>query len=263
MIGSCTYCSYMTPIKSAQRVFEVLELFQTQRSPLRLQDICNQLGYPASSASALLKSIVALGYLRYDKSARTYMPTMKIIDLGSWVQSAIFGDSSLMRAMQELSARFGETVTLAMQSDLHAQYVYLLPSRLPIWYLLPIGTLRTLTTSGGGLLMLAAKGNVEIRKIYKHIEFHRLDPARPSLADVMEQVEECRRQGWFFSKHRIESGAGGISVLLEDPPFGRGYALGVHGPVERLEANEVEIVQALREAAKSVQSHIHAASATF
>lgn len=244
----------MTPIKTARRAFEVLELFQAQRTPLRLQDICSTLDYPASSASALLKSMVALGYLRYDKAGRTYMPTMKIADLGGWVQSAIFGDGSLMRAMHALSDRFGETVTLAVQSDLHAQYVYLIQSRLPIWYLPPIGTIRPLTASGGGLLMLAAKSDAEIRKVWKRLDFHRVDAARPTLAVVMAQVTLCRRQGWIFSKHRIEPGAGGISVPLEDPHFGRGYALGIHGPVERLEAREAEIVQALREAAQVVQA---------
>lgn len=245
-----------TPIiKTARRAFEVLELFQARRTPLRLQDVCAALEYPASSASALLKSMVALGYLRYDKAARTYMPTMKIADLGGWVQSAIFGDGSVMRAMHALSERFGETVTLAVQSDLHAQYVYLIQSRLPIWYLPPIGTIRTLTASGSGLLMLAAKSDAQIRKVWKRIDFHRLDPARPTLAEVMAQVVVCRRQGWFFSKHRIEPGAGGISVLLEDPKFGRGYALGVHGPVDRLEAREAEIVAALQAAARAVDGH--------
>ena len=242
----------MQPVKSAHRALEILELFQSHRAPLRLQDICSRLGYPASSGSVLLKSLVVLGYLRYDTAARTYMPTMKIAALGSWVQGAIFGDGTLMKAMHQLSARFGETITLAVQSDLHAQYIYLIQSRLPIWYLPPIGTLRPLTASGSGLLMLAAKRNAQIRKLWKRIDFHRLDPARPTFAEVMEGVEQCRAQGWFFSKHRIEPGAGGISVPLADPQFGQGYALGVHGPVERLEAQEAEIVQALREAAHAI-----------
>ena len=116
----------MTPVKTARRVFEVLELFQERRAPLRLQDVCAELGYPASSGSMLLRSMVTLGYLRYDTSARRYMPTMKIAHLGSWVQGAIMGDGALMRAMDALADRFGETVTLAVQSDLHAQYIFLI-----------------------------------------------------------------------------------------------------------------------------------------
>jgi IclR family KDG regulon transcriptional repressor len=235
----------LPPIKSARRTFEVLEHFQLRRMPLTLNEICAALAYPASSASALLKSLVALGYLEYNKSGRTYMPTMKIADLGGWVQGAIFGDGRILDAMNGLSARFGETVTLTVQSDLYAQYLYLIQSRLPIWYPIPIGTLRPLTGSGSGLMMLARQRDADIRKIVKRIQFHRLDTRAPTLADVMGHVRACREQGYIFSKHLIEKGAGGISMLLADPRLGRSYALGVHGPVERLEPRQGEIVEAL------------------
>ena len=235
----------LPPIKSAKRVFEVLEHFQLRQLPLTLQEICTALHYPASSASALLKSMVGLGYLEYNKSDRTYMPTMKIADLGSWVQSAIFGDGRVLDAMNDLSARFGETVTLTVQSDLYAQYLYLIQSRLPIWYPIPIGTLRPLTASGSGLMMLACKSDADIKKIVKRIQFHRLDARRPTLSEIMDHVRSCREKGYIFSKHLIEKGAGGISMLLQDPRLGRSYALGVHGPVERLEPRQGEIVAAL------------------
>lgn len=238
----------LPPIKSARRTFEVFEYFQLRQTPLTLQDISTALEYPSSSASVLLKSLVSLGYLEYSKADRNYMPTMKIADLGSWVQNVILGDGRIASAMNDLSQQFGETVTLAVQSDLYAQYLYLIQSRLPIWYPIPIGTLRPLTGSGSGLLMLSRKSDAEVRKIVKRINFHRLDKSRPSAADVMLQLRRCREDGYFFSKHRIEQGAGGISMLLEDRRFGRSYALGVHGPLERLEPLEDEIVAALSRA---------------
>ena len=235
----------LPPIKSARRTFEVFEYFQLQQMPLTLQEICVALDYPASSASVLLKSLVALGYLEYNKADRNYMPTMKIADLGSWVQSVIFGDGRIMKAMNVLSQQFGETVTLTVQSDLYAQYLYLIQSRKPIWYPIPIGTLRPLTGSGSGLMMLSRKSDAEVRKIVKRINFHKLDKLKPTMASVMTQLRQCRDDGYIFSKHLIERGAGGISMLLEDHRFGRSYALGVHGPVERLEPRQVEIVDAL------------------
>ena len=123
---------------------------------------------------------------------------------------------------------------------------------MPIWYLPPVGTIRPLTASGSGLLMLAAKSDAQIRKLWRRIDFHRLDPARPTLAAVLADVAVCRRQGWFFSRHRIEAGAGGISVPIDDPRSGSGYVLGIHGPVDRLEAQVSEIVVALRGAAASL-----------
>lgn len=239
----------LSPIKSTKRAFEIFEYFQIMQRPLSLQTISKALQYPASSASVLLKSLVALGYLDYDKDRRKYLPTMKIADLGSWVQSAVFGDGRIAGLMDRLSAKFGETVTLAVQSDLYAQYLYLVPSRLPIWYRIPIGTLRPLTSSGSGLMLLSRKSETEIEKIVKRINFHQLDAARPELDVILEMTRNCRTDGHIFSKHSIEPGAGGISVLLPEDRFGRSLALGVHGPVDRLEPQWEAIVAALRRAA--------------
>lgn len=242
----------LSPIKSTKRAFEILEYFQIMQRPLSLQAISEALQYPASSASVLLKSMVTLGYLDYNKNQRSYLPTMKIADLGSWVQSAIFGDGRVAESMDRLSVQFGETVTLAVQSDLYAQYLYLIQSRLPIWYRIPIGTLRPLTRSGSGLMMLSRKSEAEIEKIVKRINFHRLDSSCPELGNVLETTRKCRADGYVFSKHSIEPGAGGISVLLQDDRFGRSLALGVHGPVDRLQPQQAVIVAALQQAAAQV-----------
>ncbi|HEX7943836.1 MAG TPA: helix-turn-helix domain-containing protein, partial [Phenylobacterium sp.] len=79
-------------MKSAQRALEILEVFARQRRPLALKEILEELGYPTSSGSALMKSLVALGYLDYDRERRTYFPTMRIAVLGHWVPAALFGE---------------------------------------------------------------------------------------------------------------------------------------------------------------------------
>lgn len=243
----------LPPIKSVKRIFEVLELFQIKRSPLTLHDVCLAFSYPASSGSALLKSMVLLGYLEYNKADRTYMPTMKLSDVGGWVQQAIFGNGTLLTALTSLSERFGETVTLTVQSDLYAQYLYLIPSKLPIWYQVPIGTIRPLTGSASGLMILSTMPNREIEKIHRRIKFHQLDPLRQSLPEVMRKITICRAQGFFFAKNSIVDGAGGVSTLLPDTRHGRHHAIGVHGPVERIEPQESEIVRMLRRAVRSTE----------
>ena len=78
-------------VKSARRVFEVLELFDRERRPLSLKEMCAALRLAPSSGAALLKSLVALGYLDYDRGTRSYFPTMRIAFLGQWVDEALFG----------------------------------------------------------------------------------------------------------------------------------------------------------------------------
>ena len=131
-------------VKSARRVFEILEYFERHRRPMALKEILEGLGYPASSGSALLKSLVALGYLDYDRERRSYFPTMRIAALGAWVHDSLFGDGQVSRLMNHLYEATGETVILAAQSDLHAQYVHLIRSAEPLSVAVPPGARRAL-----------------------------------------------------------------------------------------------------------------------
>ena len=50
-------------VKSADRVFDLLELFERVRRPLRVGEIAERLGVPQSSVSMLLRTMVARGYM--------------------------------------------------------------------------------------------------------------------------------------------------------------------------------------------------------
>lgn len=177
---------------------------------MALKDVTQRFGYPPSSASAILKGLVSLGYLDYDRFSRAYMPTMRIASLGSWIQPALFGQNEeVPRLMQQLSEEFGECVTLSAQSDLYVQYVYLIPSRLPIWYSVPIGTTRPIARSGSGWIMLGARTDAEIGVLVHRLNFHEPDPAQKvNLAGLMGHVEQVRREDYLFNKHTLEPGAG-------------------------------------------------------
>ncbi|WP_454754202.1 IclR family transcriptional regulator [Cupriavidus necator] len=245
-----------SPIKTSKRVVEIFEAFEIVQRPMALKDFTERFGYPPSSASALLKSLVALGYLDYDRFSRTYMPTMRIASLGSWIQPALFGqDENVLRLMQQLSDEFGECTTLSAQSDLYVQYVYLIPSRLPIWYSVPIGTVRPIARSGSGWVMLGARTNAEIDDLVRRINFHEPDPARKvKLPELMALVEQGRRDGYLFNKHTLEPGAGGICMVLPERRLGRLFALAVSGPVDRLESKQDRVIDAMRQGIAKLRS---------
>jgi IclR family KDG regulon transcriptional repressor len=232
-------------VKSAQRALEILEVFARQRRPLALKEILEELGYPTSSGSALMKSLVALGYLDYDRERRTYFPTMRIAVLGSWVPAALFGEGPLLAALEELHAKVGETVVLAVQSDLHAQYVHVIHSAEPLQFRAPPATLRPLARSGMGLVLLAARKDAEIERLRRRINASG-DGAMQSREELMARVNEVRARGYAFSKNSISPGLGIIGAALPKGPFGRVAAVGVAGRTPRLEEKQEAIVAELQ-----------------
>src|SRR3954464_8092088 len=112
-------------IKSAKRIFEVLEYFEEVKRPISLKEVATKCDYPTSSAAALLKSMAMLGYLFYDSYNRTYMPTMRIAQMGRWL-TGLFGDSAILSLVDFVHDKLDELVSISTQSDLHAQYIHAL-----------------------------------------------------------------------------------------------------------------------------------------
>lgn len=232
-------------VKSAQRALEILEVFARHKRPLALKEILDELQYPTSSGSALMKSLVALGYLDYDRERRTYFPTMRINVLGAWVPGVLFGDGPLLPALEALHAKVAETVVVAVQSDLHAQYVHVIHSAEPLQFRTPPGTLRPLARSGMGLVLLATKPDAEIERLRRRINASG-EGGVQTREDLMARVNQVRARGYAFSRNTISPGVGIIGAALPKSPFGRAFAVGVAGQTPRLEAKEDLIVEELQ-----------------
>jgi len=234
-------------IKSARRAFDVLEHFDSTRRPLSLKDITDHFGYPVSSASGLLKSLVQLGYLSYDRYTRTYLPTTRLATLGNWVTEELC-DPPLLALMEQLHLLTQETIVLGTQSDLHAQYTHVIPSTLPLRVHMRPGTIRPLATSGIGLALLSARSDDEIDLLVRRMNVAETDRAqRIDITSVMASVESARRQGFVFSRGQVTTGVGLIALLLPEARHGRRYALGIGGPVWRLEEKAEMLLDTMRQ----------------
>jgi DNA-binding IclR family transcriptional regulator len=231
-------------VKSAARVLRVLELFERERRPLALKEVRGALGLAPSSGAAILKSLVALGYLDYERRARTYFPTMRVAALGEWVPGALFADGRVLRLMRRLHRETGESVMLAAQSDLDAHYVHALQGGEPLRAAVPVGTLRPLTNSGMGWLLLSALEAGEIERLCRRTEV--ATKKRVDRAVLKRRLAEVRRDGYVFSRHTVRRGTGIIAMLLPERVLGRVHAVGVAGTVARLEKNEAAILASLR-----------------
>jgi len=239
-------------IKSARRVFEVLEYFDRIRAPISLSEICRQFDYPPSSGSGLLKSLVQLGYLEYDKRSRTYLPTMRIALLGSWVATDLFGGLSILSLMEDLRDATSETVVLATRSDLQTQYVHVVHSEEALRFAVSPGTLRPLVRSGFGRLLLSAETDAIVETTVRRIDALRAPrEAKIDQRELMSELQTIRRQGFSACESRITPGVRTMGVMLPPTPYGRMFAIGIGGPSARIEARSEANLKFLRKAVKT------------
>src|SRR5262249_54044759 len=162
-----------------------------------LSEIVKELNYPASSASALLHSLAELGYLSIDRHGRTFRPTARVTLLGSWINAAYFRDGALHRMMKELNDRTGETIILAVQTDLIAGYIHVIQGSNPMRLYVQHGAIRPLLNSGVGRLFLSRYETEEQRKIVTRLNANR-QPDEPysDFAEILEDTKRIKRRGY-------------------------------------------------------------------
>jgi DNA-binding IclR family transcriptional regulator len=233
-------------IKSARRIFEVLEYFEDVKRPVSLKEVATKCDYPTSSAAALLKSMAMLGYLFYDSYNRTYMPTMRIAQMGEWLNTGLFGDSAILALVDYVHQELDELVNISTQSDLHAQYIHCLQTSKRLRFDVKPGEVRPLAISGVGRTLLSGHTDVEIERLLRRINAVCPAEEHMELNALMKIINGIRRDGYMFSRNIIVQDAGVIAVLLPRRDFGRDLVLGVGGPVSRLEERQDEILACVR-----------------
>ncbi|WP_428149676.1 IclR family transcriptional regulator [Brevundimonas sp.] len=234
-------------IKSAARVFEVLELFEKLREPLTSIRVGRHLNYPASSALALLKSMVSLGYLSFDRIDRTYFPTIRVTLLGQWVEHAVHsGDGSLIALVEALIRATGESVSISGQNDLDMQFIHIAQGPQHITVNLTPGTLAPLFHSTIGLTSLTTRPNDEIVRLAERHNRTRAGDGPPvDSKAILDAVEGIRRRGWFAGYDMYIDGVGAVSWVLPTDDGRRSMVMAISGPSDRIRRDEATIVKAV------------------
>ncbi|HWV53669.1 IclR family transcriptional regulator [Pseudorhodoplanes sp.] len=234
--------------KSAQRAFEILELFGERRTPLSVMDVVRALDYPQSSTSMLLKGLHAFGYLNYDSRQRRYSPTARVALLGAQITRGFFFSGDLAKLAYDLQARTGEEVLFGMQNGVHVQYIQTLESPA---YAMPFhhrsGTLRPIGRTATGKMLLSLKSNTEIGALVRRINANDRKPS-VNLTVLLAEIEAIRECGYAVCHEEATPGASGLGMLMPPLPDHPPIAIGIAGRTERIRARQSSLIDELREA---------------
>ena len=236
-------------VKSARRVLEVFELFAELRRPASVGEIATRLGYPQSSTSVLLKSLVALKYLNHDPLSRTFIPSLRFALAGSWIHDEMISDRTLMRVMVDLQAETGDTVVLGAQNGIHVQYLHVLQGTTTLRLYMRTGALRPLCRTAAGKVLLSLHPDDEVRALVRRINAAQPDPAqRVDLAALLDDLAECRERGFAVSEGAATPGAAVVAVPLPARPGQPPMALGLGSAIETMRPRRDHVVELLQRA---------------
>jgi len=241
-------------VKSAVRVLQVLEYFQQQRRPCALKEICEALKYPQSSGTVLMKNLVTLGYLSYDRATRFYFPTLRVAALGDWVSQALFGQGEIFELMHDLHLATGESVSIALQNDIYMQYIRVIQSIHPLRFHTEEGSMRPLTQSAVGWLLMSVHPDKAVERLVRRANI--ATPAgaeRQPLETMMKRVQAARRDSVAYAENIPLIGGASVCALLPVTVQGRAVSLGLGGAIERVRPNRERYTRMVKELAASLK----------
>ena len=226
---------------SAIRAIRVLEYFERVRGPLSLKKIASHLEIPSSSAASLLKSLAELDYLSYDVETRTYLPTLRLAELGNWVPDRVLDDGVLALA-HRLNERTRETIAITSLNDLYLDYIDFkmgrnnavdYPAQVNIRF--PRGVIAA--TCPFGWCLLGEYKTQQLERVYHRSRIKKLFSLEQfSWNCFADRVESARGSTYLLASGWPYPSSATLVTLLPVFPFGRHVALGVGGSLERMRA---------------------------
>lgn len=239
-------------VKSAVRAFEILEYFKLNQQRRSMSEIANDLGYPLSSTTVLLKTLITLGYLSYDRQEHAYFPTPKLTALGDWIPTTLFGTGKILDAMRDVHRATGEGVFIGTKNEIYLQYTRTIESIHALRFHIDEFALVPLTRSAAGWVLLSLLPKENRESLIRRANVACSADERISLQEMEERIAEVREKGYAHAQGTPLKGGATIAVPLPVCISGQAACLAIGGLDQRVNANFERYLDVLKTAATSV-----------
>ncbi|KRB84063.1 hypothetical protein ASE00_22430 [Sphingomonas sp. Root710] len=237
-------------VKSAARTLRILEFFDEIRRPARANEIAGCLNFPQSSTSKLLTSLVKLGYLDFEVSTKTYMPSIRTAVLATWRDTGYFRDGSIVTLLEDLAERSGLAACLTTRAGIFVRYLNVVQHRRQGDVHITLNARRYAVSSAAGIVLLAELPDSEVRMLVHRTKAQKDESLESmSLEEVKTNVQRAQKDGHFISHGMVSPDNGAIAVALPEAVTGgwQHMALSIAGRLDHVEAKSESIIQDMKD----------------
>jgi len=236
-------------VKSAFRVFKILELFGHKQRDLSVSEIAHECDFPQSSTSALMRTMTQLGYLYFDRSNRTYRPTLRLPLLVNWIRTRLFNGDKILQLMQDLGEATGETILLATENGRYCRYIHVIEATGALRLHATAGQTRPYVRTACGLALLSLWDRRRLTGFIQRMNSEEADPSlRVDLAALQLRLEGIRNEGSVKSIGGVANSGGAVSMLLPQTENELPLAIGIAGFQARVESHSASWIELMRAA---------------
>lgn len=238
-------------VKSAARALEILEVFASQRTPLTSSQVGAILGYPKSSLSVLLRSLVTQGYLSIDAEDQAYFPTLRLARLGDWIAAALLGSEALLPTLKQLRDETSETVTLTTAADVRMRCLNAEIGKHPISLQVEEGITFPMIGTAIGTAWLAAQDDAQVKARIERWTKQAPARGRPPVDTLLDEIAKARDLGYAATYDAVLPDTGAIAMPVYTGGHGEALVVAVAGLSNRIHRSESKIVRTMQKLLKT------------
>ncbi|MEU3271696.1 IclR family transcriptional regulator [Saccharomonospora sp. NPDC006951] len=217
-------------VQSLQRAFELLERLADAGGEASLSELATSSGLPMPTIHRLIRTLVALGYVRQNTNRR-YALGARLIRLGENA-SLQFGTWA-RPLLAELVDEVGETANLAVLERDEVVYVAQVPSRHSMRMFTEVGRRLLPHGTGVGKAILATLPGDEVRALLGRTGMPAYTEHTHTDVDRFQRhLARITKQGYALDESEQELGVRCVAVPIADAPTPT--AISVSGPEGRL-----------------------------
>lgn len=210
----------------------ILEVLVASEHPRGVSELAAELELARSNVHRVLKTLEAAGYVRHATGANTYVPTLKVWELGTKVHSRLDIAKEARPFIEALMQRTNETVHLSVLDGAEVVYIDKVESAEPV---------RAYSTLGGRApAYCVATGKVLLAFSGRELEFGP-DGTLPGFTprtltrreDLAAALAEVRARGYSINWGEWREQVRGVGAPIRDARGMVIAAVGLSGPAER------------------------------
>jgi IclR family transcriptional regulator, KDG regulon repressor len=222
-------------VQSLARAFAILEQIARNREGIGLAELSKRVGLHNSTTFHLLKTMVALGYIRQSKQTKRYRIGRPLFTLAAGALDEIELVSLATPILEELSAATGESGHFAVRSG-DAVVVIAKTSGSGAFQLTDrVGVVRPAHCTALGKVLLAALAPEQLDRFLQGRELTTHTARTITEPELLRQdLAEVARTGMAFDDGEFSAEVRCVAVPVRDFTGQIAGALGISGPVWRL-----------------------------
>jgi IclR family pca regulon transcriptional regulator len=234
-------------VEALAKGLRILSLFDEQRPTWRVTDLATVAGLPMPTVYRVVQTLTSEGYLDHLPNG-DYRPGVRTLTLGTAALRSLDLVGVATPRLQQLAEKTGETVNLAVLNADQVLYLVRLRNSDLVTANIQVGSTLPAVTTSIGKLLLAYVDEDDLKTRISSASFtsQHGPNAKVSLAELREELEQIRNQGWAMQDEELAYGLRSVAGPITGSD-GRVVA-GVNLAVQARDWSTQRIVRELRPA---------------